>query len=159
MPSELTSGIRKLVRTPADVGLGDGLPREAAGQDRRRRSWCRRRRRRRSRRARTGNAAPRIELVGPEANVATGYRRAYATSISVPSFWLRNSGAVMPARFSAAASRVDDVTGEIAQGGVDDRGVLPRQQADPADLVGQGDVHVRPARSPGSRRRAARTRR
>ncbi len=34
-------------------------------------------------------AAPRIELVGPDANVATGYRRANSTSISVPSFWLR----------------------------------------------------------------------
>ena len=32
------------------------------------------------------SAAPRIEFVGPEANVATGYLSAKSTLISVPSF-------------------------------------------------------------------------
>ena len=35
------------------------------------------------------NAAPRIELVGPEAKVSTGYCSAKSAPISVPSFWVR----------------------------------------------------------------------
>ena len=34
-------------------------------------------------------AAPRIELVGPEAKVSTGYCSAKSALISVPSFWVR----------------------------------------------------------------------
>src|SRR5699024_11730897 len=85
IPIDRASGIRKLVRTPATsttVVASRGKP------------WVR---------TPTSDvvpptsmtaqvskpdviAAPRIEFVGPEANVATGYFRAYSTSISVPSF-------------------------------------------------------------------------
>ena len=35
------------------------------------------------------NAAPRIELVGPEAKQYTGNRRAMPARMTVPSFWVR----------------------------------------------------------------------
>ena len=47
------------------------------------------------------SAAPRIEFVGPEAKVATGYLSAKSTLISVPSFWLRYTGASIPSSASA----------------------------------------------------------
>ena len=44
--------------------------------------------------------APRIELVGPEPTVSTGYLSASSTAISVPSFWVRKLSTSRPASAS-----------------------------------------------------------
>ena len=46
-------------------------------------------------------AAPRIEFVGPDAKVSTGFCSAKSALISVPSFWVRYSGALMPSSLIA----------------------------------------------------------
>ena len=43
-------------------------------------------------------AAPRIELVAPEAKLMTGNAIAMSADMTVPSFWVRWSGASMPLR-------------------------------------------------------------
>ena len=55
-------------------------------------------------------AAPRIELVGPEAKLYTGKRSATSARITVPSFWVRYSGASMP----LAARARDERPGGLA---------------------------------------------
>lgn len=50
--------------------------------------------------------APRIAFALPAANVATGNRRACSPSMTVPSFWLTYSGAVIPAAARSADTRV-----------------------------------------------------
>ena len=54
------------------------------------------------------SAAPRMELVGPDAKVSTGYFSTCSGTISVPSFWLMKNGASTLS--SPSARRNEDTT-------------------------------------------------
>ena len=89
------------------------------------------------------NAAPRIELVGPEAKVSTGKRLAKSASISVPSFCVRKNRPRDAGAGDGPAEGVDHLRRNVAQAGVHDRRVLALEQPDPADLARKGDVRAR----------------
>ncbi len=73
----------------------------------------------------------------------TGSAIAVSAAITVPSFWVRYSGASMPLSAIASTKPGDRRPGEVAQRGVEQRGVLALQQADAAQLVRQRDRGVR----------------
>ena len=74
--------------------------------------------------------------------VSTGYRSAWPSAISVPSFWAKNVTGRRSCAASALSIAVATSLATPDQRRVQDRGVLALEQADRADLVAERDVHL-----------------
>src|SRR3954466_3199315 len=84
-------------------------------------------------------AAPRMELVAPEAKLMTGNAVAVLADITVPSFWVMNSGASIP--LAAIASRKPAmVTRARSVSHIKQSRVLALQQTDAAEFMRQRDA-------------------